>query len=254
MAAESSTRPGAGRTALRPVDLAREVGVSTQQIRNYADAGILPPAERTPSGYRRFDTRHRAALLAYRTLARGFGWDTARAVMRAVHEGDVPGGLALIDASHAALHGRRQELQATSEALHAVASAAQAPDAPASVMRIGDAARHLGLRASALRLWESAGLLTPPREPGTGYRRYGPDDVRDARMINILRQGRHPLPQIRALLDELRRTGSTRALRGAIEERRAALTRTAAAMLTGSAALHHYLSMDAPESGLFPDA
>ncbi|WP_037676124.1 MerR family DNA-binding transcriptional regulator, partial [Streptomyces afghaniensis] len=37
---------------LRPVDLARLAGVSTQQIRNYEDAGVLPPAARTESGYR----------------------------------------------------------------------------------------------------------------------------------------------------------------------------------------------------------
>ncbi|MEU9891555.1 MerR family DNA-binding transcriptional regulator [Sphaerisporangium sp. NPDC051011] len=77
---------------LRPVDLARLVGVSAQQIRNYADAGVLPPAPRTPAGYRRFDERHRGALLTYRALAAGFGWGTARAIMRGVHAGDLPPG------------------------------------------------------------------------------------------------------------------------------------------------------------------
>nr|UKU09937.1 Luz7 [Actinomadura luzonensis] len=234
--------------ALRPVDLAREVGVSTQQIRNYADAGILPPTERTPSGYRRFDARHRAALLAYRSLAKGFGWDTARSIMLTIHAGDVPGALALIDESHAGLHARRLALRSTSEALQAVADD-PAPVPARNLTRIGEVARHLGLRTSALRVWEAAGLLAPERERVTGYRRYGPDDVRDARMIHILRQGRHPLPQIRALLDELRRTGSTQALRVAVEERRHALTRTAAAMLEGAAVLHGYLSMDAHDGG-----
>nr|WP_016701425.1 MerR family DNA-binding transcriptional regulator [Actinoalloteichus caeruleus] len=35
---------------MRPVDLAREHGLSTQAIRNYEDAGVLPPAERSGSG------------------------------------------------------------------------------------------------------------------------------------------------------------------------------------------------------------
>ncbi|MGH3907244.1 MAG: MerR family DNA-binding transcriptional regulator [Pseudonocardiaceae bacterium] len=43
------------------LQLGRLVGISTQQIRNYADAGILPPAPRTRAGYRRFDARHRRA-------------------------------------------------------------------------------------------------------------------------------------------------------------------------------------------------
>jgi DNA-binding transcriptional MerR regulator len=43
---------------LRPVDLAREHGLSAQAIRNYDDAGILPPAERNPTGYRRYTDLH----------------------------------------------------------------------------------------------------------------------------------------------------------------------------------------------------
>ncbi|MFC6937015.1 hypothetical protein ACFQHO_46595 [Actinomadura yumaensis] len=31
--------------ALRPVDLARAAGISTQQVRNYLDAGVLPPRD-----------------------------------------------------------------------------------------------------------------------------------------------------------------------------------------------------------------
>ncbi|MFD2352022.1 MerR family DNA-binding transcriptional regulator [Nonomuraea ferruginea] len=54
---------------MRPIDLARAAGLSTQQIRNYADDGVLPPTPRTPAGYRRFDARHRQALLTYRALA-----------------------------------------------------------------------------------------------------------------------------------------------------------------------------------------
>jgi DNA-binding transcriptional MerR regulator len=234
-------------TTLRPVDLARAVGVSAQQIRNYADAGILPPAERSPAGYRLFTARHRDALLTYRALAKGYGWDAARSIMRAVHEGDLTQALVIIDARHAALHAERISLQETEGALEAVAGqAVDAPAEPHSGMRIGEVAAHLGVRTSALRVWEAAGLLEPRREAGTGYRRYGPADVRDARMVTMLRQGRYRMPQIRAVLDGLRRTGSSEALRAAIAERHAVLTGTAAAMLAGAGHLHSYVSADAP--------
>ncbi|MEU5883024.1 MerR family transcriptional regulator [Spirillospora sp. NPDC047279] len=231
------------RATLRPVDLARIAGVSAQQIRNYADDGILPPAERTPAGYRTFDSRHRDAMLTYRTLARGYGWDVARTVMRSVHAGDLPAALALVDARHAALHEQRLTLQTASTALEAVAAAGPGmADAPRTDLRIGEAARLLGVRTSALRVWEEAGLVLPRREPVSGYRRYGPDEVRDARMVQILRQGRYGLPQIRAVLDGLRRTGDTGALRAAFAERQAVHTATALAMLEGSGLLHHYLT------------
>ena len=44
-----------GGMALRVSDLAAEVGVTTDAIRFYEREGLLPPPERTPSGYRQFD-------------------------------------------------------------------------------------------------------------------------------------------------------------------------------------------------------
>ncbi len=243
--------PGAAGKRLRPVDLARSAGVSTQQIRNYADAGILPPAPRSPAGYRGFDEGHRQALLTYRALLRGHGPGAAQAVMRAVHAGDVPRALALVDAGHAALHEQRRSLRTTGEALRALAE--QGPDAPAlprSRLRIGELAAHLGVRASALRVWESAGLLTPARDPGTGYRSYAPAEVRDARVIHLLRQSHYLLPQIRPVLDDLRRGGSVTALRAALAQREAALDQRTRAMLEGAGHLHHYLASVAPGPGV----
>jgi hypothetical protein len=46
------------RCTLRPIDLAREHGLSAQAVRNYEDAGILPTAERSASGYRRYTPLH----------------------------------------------------------------------------------------------------------------------------------------------------------------------------------------------------
>ncbi|MEV5711700.1 MerR family DNA-binding transcriptional regulator, partial [Actinoallomurus sp. NPDC052274] len=115
-----------GRTGLRSIDLARLAGVSTQQIRNYEEAGILPPATRTAAGYRRFEDRHRHALLTYRALMSGYGLRAAQAIMRAVHAEDLPRALTLVDAEHAALHQHRSSLDTASEALEALAR--QAPD------------------------------------------------------------------------------------------------------------------------------
>ncbi|MGI5145318.1 MerR family transcriptional regulator [Plantactinospora sp. CA-294935] len=233
---------------LRPVDLARLAGISTQQVRNYLDAGVLPPAPRSASGYRQFDQRHRRALLTYRALARGYGWETARSIMHAVHAGDLPSALALVDASHAGLHEERRSLAETAAALEAVAEQETESAMPRLTLRIGELAARLGVRTSALRVWEAAGLLTPERERGTGYRRFGPAEIRDAQMISMLRRSRYLLPQIRPILDGLHRTGSTAALRAAVARRRLELTERATAMLEGSSRLHDYLST-APDEG-----
>ncbi|EPD55735.1 hypothetical protein HMPREF1211_07700 [Streptomyces sp. HGB0020] len=229
---------------LRPVDLARLVGVSTQQIRNYEEAGVLPTAVRTGSGYRTFTQVHRRALLTYRTLAKGYGPVAATRIMRTVHAGDVPGALALVDAAHAALHTERSDLRAASEALEALARAEPQPLPGPGALRVGEVAALLGVRPSALRVWEAAGLLAPGRERGTRYRTYSPADVRDARLIHTLRRSHYLLDQIRPVLDGLRREGSSAALRSAITARGQALTERTRAMLEGAGALHAYLADD----------
>lgn len=229
---------------LRPIDLARAAGISTQQVRNHADEGILPPTARTPAGYRVFTERHRRALLTFRALSAGFGGATARKIMAAVHEGDLPRALALIDAAHHTLHEQRTALHTTGRALEAVAE--QSPDAPdisgapARDLRIGEVADHLGVRTSALRVWEEAGLLAPQREHPTGYRLYTPADLREAQMVHLLRQVRYPLPDIPPVIQELRRSGGSKALHAALAQREAELTQRSRAMLTAAARLDEY--------------
>ncbi|MFC6160414.1 TioE family transcriptional regulator [Kribbella jiaozuonensis] len=230
---------------LRPVDLARRAGVSTQLVRNYEAAGILPPAPRSDTGYRQYGPEHVSALLTYRALAPGFGAETATEIMRAVHDGDEPHAYRLVDAAHAALHEQRLATDAASEALAALA-AENVDELTGPSLLVGELAHRLGIRTSALRVWEAAGLLAPAREPGTKYRRYGPEQVRDARIIHMLRQGRYYFEQIKPVLDGLRRTGSTDALRTAIAERRAAHDRQTKAMLSGTALLHQLINQGQP--------
>lgn len=232
--------------ALRPVDLARTVGVSAQQVRNYEDAGVLPPVPRSESGYRQFSERHLTALHTFRALVPGFGIVAARSIMRTVHDGDVAGALALVDAEHAALHDQRRQLHETGAALETVATVVPGPTVSASGLRVGEVARRLGVRPSALRTWEAAGLLTPSREPGTSYRTYTADDIRDAQLVNLLRQSRYGLAQVRLVLGELRRTGSTDALRAVVAQRHEQLTARALAMLDGAGRLHAYLTTAGP--------
>jgi DNA-binding transcriptional MerR regulator len=226
---------------LRPVDLARRAGVSTQLVRNYEAAGILPPAPRSDTGYRQYGPEHVSALLTYRALAPGFGAETATEIMRAVHDGDEALAYRLVDAAHAALHEQRLATDAASDALAALA-AEHVDEHTGPSLLVGELAHRLGVRPSALRVWEAAGLLAPSREPGTKYRRYGPEEVRDARIIHMLRQGHYYFEQIKPVLDGLRRTGSTEALRTAIAERRAAHDRQTKAMLYGAALLHQLIT------------
>ncbi|MDT0317495.1 TioE family transcriptional regulator [Streptomyces millisiae] len=229
------------RTRLRPVDLAREHGISTQAVRNYEEAGILPPAERTPHGYRVFTPLHAAALRVFTALVPAHGYHQATAIMRAVNEGATEDALELIDAGHAGLLDDRRTLAAVERALRDLAPPEPDPDESRS-MFVGELARRLGIRPATLRKWERAGLVRPRREPGTGYRVYGPTDVRDAQLVRQLRLGGYVFSQIAPLLDQVRTAGGVAPLRGALDDWRARLARRGLAMLAAAAELHDFLT------------
>ncbi|MFI2364283.1 TioE family transcriptional regulator [Promicromonospora sp. NPDC019610] len=231
---------------LRPVDLAREHGLSTQAVRNYEDAGILPAAVRTPSGYRAYSPRHAGALRAFLALVPGHGHRTAAAILRAVHDGAAGEAFRLIDESHAQLLDDRRTLRAVEDALRDLDSTAPtrpAPDAPRpGDTFIGPLAAALRIRPATLRTWERAGLVRPRRDPQTGYRVYDEAAQRDARLTHQLRRGGYLLEQIAPLIRQVRAAGGLEPLEATLREWHGRLTDRGRAMLAGAAALDAYLS------------
>jgi DNA-binding transcriptional MerR regulator len=224
---------------LRPIDLAREHGLSTQAVRNYEEAGILPPAGRSPHGYRVYAPRHAAALRTFLTLIPAHGHATAGAIMRAVNGGAVEEALRLIDESHAQLAGDRQTLEDVERALRDLVSSPR--ELEPGVTFIGPLARRLGIRPATLRKWERAGLIVPRRDPRTGYRVYTSADVRDVLLAHQLRRGGYGLEQIARVLERVRAAGGPEPLQATLREWRDRLTVRGVAMLAGAGALDTYL-------------
>ncbi|MFI6511027.1 MerR family DNA-binding transcriptional regulator [Streptosporangium sp. NPDC050855] len=221
---------------LRPIDLAREHGLSTQAVRNYEEAGFLPPAGRSPHGYRVYAPRHAVALRAFLALIPAHGHATAGAIMRAVNDGAVEEALRLIDESHAQLADDRRTLEAVEGALRDLAPPRE-PEPGTGVTFIGPLARRLGIRPATLRKWERAGLITPRRDPRTGYRVYTSADVRDVLLAHQLRRGGYGLEQIARVLERVRAAGGPEPLQATLREWRDRLTGRGLAMLAGAAAL-----------------
>jgi DNA-binding transcriptional MerR regulator len=231
---------------MRPVDLAREHGLSTQAIRNYEDAGILPAAERTAHGYRTYTALHAHALRAFLALVPGHGHQTATLIMQAVNRGSTEDALRLIDGSHGQLLEDRRTLQAVEAALGDLAPVPQ----ERGDTFIGPLATRLGLRPATLRKWEAAGLVRPRRDPQTGYRIYSAADVRDARLAHQLRRGGYLLDQIAPLIGQVRSAGGVAPLESTLRDWHARLSARGRAMLTGAADLDTYLrARDRPGGG-----
>jgi MerR family redox-sensitive transcriptional activator SoxR len=65
-------------------------------------------------------------------------------------------------------------------------------------LTIGELARRTGLRASALRYYEQAGILAPPRRVN-GQRRYDDEVVRRIQVLRFAQQAGFTLDEIRTL-------------------------------------------------------
>jgi DNA-binding transcriptional MerR regulator len=179
---------------LRPIDLARAVGLSVQAIR---------------------------------LLIAGYGWQNALQIMRQVHQGQLDRAFTEIDAYHAQLHARRQHAEATLAALRA--TAAERPDVQRLLVReqaqtIGAAAKSVGVRISALRFWETQGVLQPRRDSSSGYRFYDADQLQALRVVALLRGAGYGFESIRDVLAELE-SGSPEGAIVAAEQRLAELSR-----------------------------
>ncbi|MFJ6608697.1 TioE family transcriptional regulator [Streptomyces sp. NPDC091289] len=225
---------------LRPVDLARRHGLSTQAVRNYEAAGILPAAGRTPHGYRTYTALHAHALDAFLALVPGHGHGTATAIMRAVNRDEPEEAFRLIDESHAQLLEDRRTLHAVERALRDLGPGAGPAPGDASGpgdMFVGALAGKLGIRPATLRTWERAGLVTPRRDPRTGYRVYTGADVRDAGLAHQLRRGGYRLDRIAPLIAQVRAAGGLEPLAAALHDWHARLAARGRAMLAGAAEL-----------------
>ncbi|MDG4824892.1 TioE family transcriptional regulator [Asanoa sp. WMMD1127] len=222
---------------MRPADLAREHGLSTQAVRNYERDGCLPPAERTASGYRVYTAVHAAALRAYLALVAGHGHAAAGQIMRLVHDGALDDALAVVDQGHVQLVRDRATLDAVRSALPVTPV-----DAPrAGAWTVGELARRLVITPATVRKWESAGILAPARDPATGHRVYGASDVRDAELAHLLRRGGYPLDHIATVVQQVRTAGGTEELARALADWQRRLTARGVAMLDAAARLSDYL-------------
>lgn len=94
------------------------------------------------------------------------------------------------------------------------------------VLRIGEVAERSGLASSAIRYYESVGILPEPDRTDSGYRGYADRDIDLLRFVARLRALEFPLSDVREIV-ALRRDG--KAPCGAV---RATISREAAAVKT----------------------
>jgi DNA-binding transcriptional MerR regulator len=67
-------------------------------------------------------------------------------------------------------------------------------------MRIGEVARSTGLEASAIRYYESHGIVPEPQRTAAGYREYSEDGIELLRFVRRLRSLELPLDDVQEII------------------------------------------------------
>lgn len=199
----------------RTVDVARAAGTHENTVRLYAAWGFLAEPERADNGYRLWTAEHIDQMLFARLAMRGL-WpgrpirESALALVRRAATGDLAG--ALDDARvHAGLVD--DEIARAEGAAAFLERWARGEPPPAS----GDewfgpreAAAAVGATPGQIRNWERNRLVPASKDPRTGYRVYGPDQVGRLRVVrSLLLAGYSVMAVLRmtAELDKGRTTG-----------------------------------------------
>lgn len=236
------------RPTLRTRDLALAGGISVQQVRNYEAKGLIPKTERSPSGYRLYKEQHLAALHTVKSLVPGYGWQRTSAIMQALHQGDLAAALAIIDERHAELTLKRHQMEQTLLALRHLSAPSEAlhRSQQSQPIRVGSAAKQVGVRVSAVHFWEQQGLLHPQREPYSRYRLYDEHQLRRLRVVARLRDAGYSFPIIQSVLDEMAAGRPEQAIQ-AVENRRQELTRTSWVCIEALASFQRYVSKFGPQ-------
>lgn len=253
---------------LRTAEVATAAGYSVQQVRDLERLGVIPPAARSETGYRRYAPIHVHALRAYRGLARAVGPVEARRMLAELRTGSVADAASTIIAVHARLARERDDLLRARVALRSIrsefggpdaasAGGAGAPDtgtrtvadADADAMSITELAGALQVRTSTLRFWEDEGLVRPERVTSLRVRRYGTAAIGEARIVAALRVAGYGVAAIREILGTLRRFGTSDEVDGILHERLDALAARAVALLRAGADLAEVVEASGTSSG-----
>jgi DNA-binding transcriptional MerR regulator len=202
---------------LRTSDLARAVGVHPNTVRKYADWGLIPPVERSPSGYRLFGPHHLACLRLARTIyaapypGRGFRAAGNQVIQEAV-AGDWHSALEKAHEHLALVQAERQQAETAANLLERWAQTMTVASGDEHPLSIGEVSKLLGVSLDVIRNAERNGLLTVPRNTYNQYRLFGSKEIWRLRIIRMLSKAGYSHMAILRMFLELDR-GNTRNLK-----------------------------------------
>ena len=201
---------------LRTSDLARAAGIHPNTVRRYGDWGLIPPVERSPSGYRLFTQRHldclRLARMVYSAPYPGRGFRAlGTEIIQCAVVDDWQGAL---EKAYEYLNAIQVEMKQADTAADVLEHWAQstAYDPNEVPLAIGEVSKLLRVSLDIIRNAERNGLIKVPRNSYNNYRLFGKKEIERLRIIRMLSKAGYSHMAILRMFLELD-SGNTRNLK-----------------------------------------
>jgi DNA-binding transcriptional MerR regulator len=210
---------------LHTSELARAVGIHPNTVRRYVDWGLLPPVERSPSGYRLFTRRHLDCLRLARMIyaasypGRGFRALGNEIIQLAVLD-DWQGALGKAHAHLLAVEAELEQANQAADLLEHWAQRKWSVAGDETPLAIGEVSKLLGVSLDVIRNSERNGLITVPRNSSNNYRLFGKKEIERLRIIRMLNKAGYSHMAMLRMFIELD-GGNTRNLKKVLDTPRA---------------------------------
>ncbi len=188
---------------LRPIDIAKKLDVGTSALRHYEEWGIVPPANRKLNGYRIYTEEHEAYFQCIRAMYHGFGMAVVRKIMPMIQEHQFTKSLWEVNRVQADLFQRKEQATKALEILKPENMKAFMDKRKKKWYTIGEVEKEIEVPATTLRHWEKEGLIKPSRDPESGYRVYGREDIRRLLIIRTVQSSVFFLDSVREVMKKV---------------------------------------------------
>lgn len=168
--------------AIRPVDIAKRLKVSTTTLRHYEDSGMVPEVERSPKGYRVYTSEHIAYFICIREMMQGFNLTDIAKMLKPVMGKQFDEALWLANKAQAALQNDKyvcdQVKQRFLQKNKITASKEFSIDA---------VSKSTGIIPSTIRYWDKIGLISASRCAVNNYRTFTQVHIDEILMVQALK-------------------------------------------------------------------
>jgi DNA-binding transcriptional MerR regulator len=167
---------------IRPVDIARKLGVSTTTLRHYEDFGMIPAVKRSPNGYRVYTDEHLAYLICIREMMHGFSLSEIAGMLKLVMANKTDEALWTANRAQAALQDDKRVCEQIKRRFLQKRKAAVPKE-----FSINFLSKTTGTIPSTIRYWDKIGLISASRCAANNYRTFTERHIDEILMIQAFK-------------------------------------------------------------------